>query len=463
MARARTQSPRPSQHSTTSPSGSASREPPREPSDGSSNPHLPTRSRSSSEQDGPGTPRRAPPAATWQPPFLLAVLFAPFRLGYRVAATLVRSVFYLFSLLPPSLRPRAVVGGGGGGGSWVRKGWGQGGQQQHSNNTNGRRTLMPRDTAARFRREFEEQYGAHALPFFDGGAAQAQDQAKKNLQFLLIVLLSPEHDDTDPFVRDTLLSPEVVAFINDGAAAASSNNNNNNNKNNTMLLWGGNVQDSEAYQVSLEYNYTKFPFSALVCLTPKEGSARMGIVKRLTGPMSPAAYVAGLQAAIAKYAPDLDAVRAERAANEMARSLRSEQDDAYERSLARDRERARQRREAEAAAQAAEKAQREQAAAEAAAQEKRAQWRRWRAVALQPEPPAGRADVVRLALNMPASAGAGGGRVVRRFDGKASLEELYAFVECYEILEGTSASASTWRPRRCRQGPTATSTSTPSG
>ncbi|KAL1873060.1 hypothetical protein VTK73DRAFT_1197 [Phialemonium thermophilum] len=352
-------------------------------------------------------PRVVPlPPTTYRPPFLLSILFAPFQLGYKVVATLFRTVFYLFSYLPSSLRPHSFT-------RTIQKGW---------KNTNGRRMLMPRDAAARFKREFEEEYDEHGLPFFEGGHAQALDLAKRDLKFLLIVLMSPEHDDTECFTRGTLLSPDVVNFINDPA--------------NNIILWGGNVLDSEAYQVSLEYSCTKFPFSALVCLTPKEGSTRMGIVKRLVGPMTPAAYIAGLQSAINKYAPDLEAVRAERAAQQMARNLRTEQDSAYERSLARDRERARQRREAEAAAAAAEKKAREEAEAAALLEQKRQQWRRWRAATLAPEPNASEKDAVRLALNMPDSLG--GGRVVRRFRKESTLEDLYAFIECYDLIRGSA-------------------------
>lgn len=360
-------------------------------------------------------PRVVPqPSTTYRPPFFASLLLAPFHLGYRVVATLFRSILYLFSFLPRSIRPRPVT-------SSMQKGW---------KNTNGRRMLMPRDTAARFKREFEEQYGEHSLPFLDGGHAQAIDAAKADLKFLLIVLMSPEHDDTESFTRETLLSPEVVSFINDPA--------------NNMILWGGNVLDSEAYQVSLEYSCTKFPFSALICLTPKEGSTRMGIVKRLTGPMTPASYLADIQTAINKYAPDLDGVRAERAAQQVARNLRTEQDSAYERSLAKDRERARQKREAEAEAAAAEQKAREDAEAAELLEQKRQQWRRWRTATIRPEPDASAKDSVRLALNMPESSGAG--RVVRKFDRQATLEELYAFVECYDLLQDAPDAEKVSRP-----------------
>jgi FAS-associated factor 2 len=342
----------------------------------------------------------------YQTPLLISILFAPFRFGYRIFAGLFKSIFYFMSFLPQAFRPRFVA-------SSISRGLKQ---------TNGRRVTLPQETAQRFKRDFEEEYGAHDLPFFEGGHAQALDTAKKDLKFLLTVIISPEHDTTESFIRSTLLSPEVVNFINDPA--------------NNIILWGGNVLDSEAYQVAKEYNCVKYPFSCLVCLTPKEGSTRMGIVKRLVGPLSSGAYLAGIQNAITKYGPDLNGVRAERAAQEMARDLRSQQDSAYERSLAADRERARQKREAAAAAAAAEKRALEEAEAATRLQELRRQWREWRATTIAPEPDSQTKDTVRLALNMPASSGVG--RVIRRFANRTTLEELYAFVECYDLLqEGT--------------------------
>jgi FAS-associated factor 2 len=283
--------------------------------------------------------------------------------------------------------------------------------------------LMPRDTAWRFKREFEEEYGSISLPFFEGGVAQAQDLAKKDLKFLLIVLMSPEHDDNETFVKETLLAPEVVNYISDPA--------------NKIILWGGNILDSEAYQVSQEYNCTKFPFSALVCLTPKEGSTRMGIIKRMVGPTPAGEYLSELRAAMDKYTSDLDEARAERAAREAARSLRTEQDSAYERSLARDRERARQKREAAAAAAEAERKSKADAERAAHMEDLRQQWRRWRASTVAAEPDGSAKEVVRIALKMPEATGAG--RIVRKFRSQSTMEDLYAFIECYDLVQSRQA------------------------
>ncbi|KAF3348995.1 hypothetical protein VD0002_g9776 [Verticillium dahliae] len=350
-------------------------------------------------------PRIVPmPNTVHRPPFLVGLLLTPFSLGWAVASRLFRTVWYIFSFLPASIRPRGLTNGSTSG----------------LRNTTGRRMLMPQDTAARFKREFEEEYGNSELPWFEGGIAQAQDLAKKDLKFLWVVLMSPEHDDTESFTRETLLAPEVIGFIRDPA--------------NNIILWGGNILDSEAYQVAQEYNCTKYPFSALVCLTPKEGSTRMSIVKRLVGAMPPTAYLSEAQSAINKYTADLAGVRAERTAREVTQNLRHEQDSAYERSLAKDRERARQRREAEkAAAEAVQRAEEEAAAATRLAAQ-RDQWRRWRATRIEAEPAADDKEVVRIALKMPESSGAG--RIVRRFRKDTSLEALYAFVECYDLLQG---------------------------
>ncbi|KHO00384.1 UBX domain protein [Metarhizium album ARSEF 1941] len=355
-------------------------------------------------------PRIVPqPPMAHRTPWLLGLLLAPFGWGWRAASTLFRTFWYILSFLPASIRPRAVT-------SRMSSGF---------KDTSGRRMLMPQDTAARFKREFDEEYGPSDLPFFEGGLAQAHDLAKKELKFLLVLLLSPEHDDTASFIRETLLAQQVVDYIKDPA--------------NNIILWGGNVLDSEAYQVATEYTCTKFPFSALVCLTPKEGSARMGIVKRLVGPMPASTYLSELQNSVEKYGADLDGVRAERTAQQVSRNLRTEQDSAYERSLAIDRERARQRREAAAAAEAAESLAREEAHEAALLESKRSQWKRWRAARLLPEPAAGDSKVVRVALKMPQ--GSGAGRIVRRFAQDAPVEELYAFVECYDRLRAREEGA----------------------
>ena len=333
-------------------------------------------------------------------PLIFAIIFAPFSLVYSLFSRWFRFVGWMF---PPLGR---LFGPGGGGTATTRRGA-----------AGGRRPLNSRDTAARFIREFEEEYGEHRLSFFENGYAQAFDQAKKNLQFLLVILISPEHDDTASFIRETLLSQEVVDFIRD--------------PDNNIILWAGNVQDSEAYQVSTSLNCTKFPFAGLIVHTPQVSSTAMGIAIRITGPTPPTQFVSKLRQAIQTHSEPLTRVRAQRAEQQATRNIREQQNSAYERSLAIDRERARKKKEeAERKAREEKEALEREQAAELRAQ-KLAQWRKWRASAVvASQPGATDKSAVPIRLTMPNAE-----RVVRTFAADAHIEELYAFVECYDTIQ----------------------------
>ena len=333
---------------------------------------------------------------TWRPPLIISILLTPFNLLTRLVGGSFSLIGYVLSLLP-----RLVSG--------VPT------RRLTSRSRLGRKSLSSRDTAARFAREFEEDYGHHDLQFFESGYASAYDLAKKDLKFLLVVLLSPEHDDTSTFVHETLLSPDVVRYINDPQ--------------NKIILWAGSVQDSEAYQVSTALNCTKFPSTALVAHTPQDSSTSMSTIARIAGLQSPTAFLSKLNAAITEQAPVLGRIRAQRNEQQATRSLREEQNSAYERSLAQDRERTRQRREAEAAQERIER----EAKAKEEAVEKAAQnlehWRRWRSQSIPSEPDADAVNVTRVSIRT-----ISGKRVVRRFPGDADIGELYAFAECHDTL-----------------------------
>lgn len=282
----------------------------------------------------------------------------------------------------------------------------------------GRRPLSPRDTAARFSREFEEDYGTHSLNFFEGGYAAAHDAAKRDLQFLLVVLISPEHDDTPSWVRETLLSNEVVGYINSRQ---------------DIILWGGNVQDSEAYQVSNSLNCSKLPAALLIANTTQDSSTTMSVLARMVGLQSPATFVAQLRKAIDQRVPHLNRIRTQRNDQQASRNLREEQNTAYERSLAQDRERARQRREEEEQQARSEREARAREEAKENEAQKVDQWRRWRADNISAEPPANVKEVSRVSIRLTS-----GERIIRKFNADTNLEELYAFVDCHDILQSDS-------------------------
>jgi len=338
---------------------------------------------------------------TTQVPLVLAIFFAPFSLVYSLFAKSFRLLGWLFPFLPRA---------------WGRVTASNINTPASQRSASGRRPLNPRDTAARFIREFEEEYGSHTLPFSESGYAQAFDLAKKNLQFLMVVLVSPEHDETSSFIKDTLLAPEVVEFVR--------------NPENNIILWAGNVQDSEAYQVSAALSCTKFPFTGLIVHTPQVSSTAMGIAARVAGPTTPQQYIAKLRQAMQQHTEPLNRVRSQRAEQQATRNIREQQNSAYERSLAADREKARKKKEeAERKAREEKEALEREQAIERYAQNL-AQWRKWRAASIRSEPSPEEKDIVRISLRMPNAE-----RVVRKFAADAHIEELYAFVECYDILQ----------------------------
>ena len=338
------------------------------------------------------------------PPAFLLILLTPFNLLTGLVGKTFSLIGFTLSFIP-RLLPGLFV------------------QRPSPRIRSGRRPLSPRDTAARFAREFEEDYGQHSLQFFDGGYATAYDLAKKELKYLLVVLLSPEHDDTSAFVRDVLLSPEVTNFVNSKG---------------DLLIWAGNVQDSEAYQISSALNGSKFPFAALVAHAPQVSSTAMSTIARISGLTTPSSFTSQLQRAIEQHSPQLSRVRSQRNEQQASRNIRDEQNSAYERSLAQDRERVRQRREAEAAESRATEAARVQAESQAQEAQRKEQWQKWRAQNLSAEPAAEVKDASRVSIRLPS-----GERLIRKFSPSARIEEVYAFVECHEHLpsdDSTSAS-----------------------
>jgi FAS-associated factor 2 len=200
------------------------------------------------------------------------------------------------------------------------------------------------------------------------------------------------------------------------------------------------VRDSEAYQVSTAITCNKFPFTAVVAHTPSVGSTAMSVIARVTGPMDAGTYIAKIRNEIITHEEQLSAVRAARSAQNFERRMREEQDSAYERSLAQDRERARVKKEAEAKAAAEEKRKIEEMQAAHTLQAKKTDWRIWRAGQMDPEPGPEDKDVVKIALKMPHAA-----RIIRRFKANDSIEELYAFVDCFDyIRDRPSVEAHDW-------------------
>ncbi|KAK9453836.1 hypothetical protein V1511DRAFT_44868 [Dipodascopsis uninucleata] len=381
------------------------------------NPNVLSRRNVSAPDDGrPITPEPvvaprlddpAPRTIAPRPSFITTALTSLILLPFAIVSKVAHGAFYIFAMLFPFL-PRLT-------GIYPSN---MGAARSE------RRSVNPRDTAARFIRDFEEEVGksrSEVLPFFEGGYTQALDAAKKELRFLLIILQSDEHDDTSRFNRNILTNPDIVRYVREK----------------DMIVWGGNVRESEAYQVANALSCTRYPFVAMIAYTPPTSShpASMSIHGRLQGYSSPESVLTNLQAIVDRHESVLQRVRSERLEQQTAREIRAAQDMAYEASLTADREREHARVEAE-------RVEREQREAEVRAAAAKVNYRKWRANELRvkmAEVDASASNgmkVARVSIRLPS-----GDRIVTRFAENQTVKDVYDFVECYEDIMAPSNTA----------------------
>ncbi|KAH3661744.1 hypothetical protein OGAPHI_005922 [Ogataea philodendri] len=293
-----------------------------------------------------------------------------------------------------------------------------------------RRHADPGDMARRFIIEFDDMIGNRTLnnaqeeetgdlirqdelmeiprpDFLECAYSHALHFAKKDARWLVLYIHSEENQDTKSFVDDVLINPAFLQYIKDKQ----------------MLVWGGDIKDSEAFQVANQFKVTKLPFLGLLCLTVTETPTASGIqqsspvlsmVCKIQGPTPVEKVISKFQKSYSKFNPTLQTLRAEFERLEHDRNTRQLQDQAYENSLQRDR----LRRLAEAREQRAHQEQLQLAAL-------KTQWLKWRKSTLLPEPRSGGA---RTAIRLP-----NGSRLRRNFDKTAKIEEIYAFVECCQL------------------------------
>lgn len=334
---------------------------------------------------------------------LQTILFYPFALSYKV----VNSIFYFLSSIFPFL-PR-ITG------------------YYPANRTathSVQKVYDPKDTAARVIRAFEETYGQTGLKFYEGGFAQAFDEAKQNLKFLIAILQSDEHDLTGPFNRQVLTDPRVVEFLN---------------KENT-IVWLGNVENSEGFQIAESLKCTTFPFTILVAPFPKTPNSSVVVLKSLVtiqgAESDPMHFISTLEEKIETHSPILATLIYDKEERELDRRLREQQNAAYERSLAVDRERARVAREEKLQRELQEKerkAKEEEEKRQAALlKEKEHAWKLWKIGKLGPEFTSSSPDQRAARISIRTLEGT---RLVRKFSGEDTIEDIYSYVECHKLLE----------------------------
>ncbi|KAF9363334.1 hypothetical protein BGX34_004378 [Mortierella sp. NVP85] len=283
----------------------------------------------------------------------------------------------------------------------------------------------PTSVAARFLREYEESYGTVHPNFYAGGYSAALNKAKDDLKFFVVYLHSDEHDETDRFCRETLADSELLSYL----------------RNNNTLVWGGNVKETEGFQVATTLQTVRYPFIGVIALSqPTAGSSatKMVLIDRIEGPSTAEQIIQRLTQQTTRHSAALNRLRSERRERELARELRQQQDDAYEQSLRADREKARKQKEAQEAAER-QRLEEERIKAEKEAEvERKARHVKFLFENLPDEPPASEGGCARLSFKL-----WNGERVIRRFRGTEPVENIYVFIETIEFREdGSKADSS---------------------
>ncbi|KAF8983625.1 hypothetical protein BGZ46_009887 [Entomortierella lignicola] len=278
----------------------------------------------------------------------------------------------------------------------------------------------PASVAARFLREYEESYGTVHPNFYAGGYSAALNKAKSDLKFLIVYLHSDEHDATDSFCKETLADSSLLTYL----------------RTNEFLVWGGNVKETEGFQVATTLQTVRYPFIGVIALSqPTSGSSstKMVLIDRIEGPSTPEQIIQRLTQQVTRQSAALERLRAERRERDLAREIRQQQDDAYEQSLRADREKARQQKEAREAAEQQKREQERIEAERVAALERKERHLKYLFENLPEEPAAGETECARLSFKL-----WNGERIIRRFKGTEPIENIYIFIETIEFRENGS-------------------------
>ncbi|KFH62753.1 hypothetical protein MVEG_11279 [Podila verticillata NRRL 6337] len=278
----------------------------------------------------------------------------------------------------------------------------------------------PASVATRFLREYEEAYGTQHPNFYAGGYSAALNKAKNDLKFLVVYLHSDEHDATDKFCKETLADSELLSYL----------------VVNEMIVWGGNVKETEGFQVATTLQTVKYPFLGVIALSqPTAGSSatKMVLIDRIEGSSTAEQIIERLTQQVNRQSAALDRLRSERRERDMTREIRQQQDDAYQQSLRADREKARQQREAQEAADKLKQEQERLEAEKEAALNRRERHLKYLYENLPEEPAASESGCARLSFKL-----WNGERVIRRFRGTEPVEHVYVFIETIEFRENGS-------------------------
>ncbi|XP_059616504.1 FAS-associated factor 2 [Phlebotomus argentipes] len=251
---------------------------------------------------------------------------------------------------------------------------------------------------------YKEKYPVHPV-FYHGTYAQALNDAKRELKFLLVYLHSEGKSDADSFCRNALSDAQVVAYIN-----------------RNMLFWACDIAAPEGYRVSHSINARTYPILVVVGMRWN----KMIIMGRMEGDCTAEELLRRLQTVVTDNEVYLSQARAERLERSLTQTLRKQQDEAYEQSLKADQEKERRKQEEKEEQLKREQAIEAEKQAEVERKNNIARLKIEMASEVPSEPPADAAETTSVVFKLPS-----GARIERRFFRTDSIRDVYNFIFCH--------------------------------
>ncbi|KAG5675381.1 hypothetical protein PVAND_005289 [Polypedilum vanderplanki] len=275
----------------------------------------------------------------------------------------------------------------------------------------------PLEDVTSFIQNYNSKYPVHPV-FYQGTYAQALNDAKRELKFLLVYLHSETSSptvmsgqeritETINFCRNTLSNPDVIEYIN-----------------NHMILWGCDISSPEGYRVSHSISARTGHYPVLVMIALRDN--KMTIMGRMEGDCTAEELLVRMRRVVSDNERWLNAARHERLERSFNQTLRAQQDVAYEESLRADREKERKRREEREEIERIEKEIRE---AEEANDRRRDLKERLKMELVQEvpsEPSEKTIDAISIVFKLP-----NGMRITRRFLKNNTLNDIHNFLFCH--------------------------------
>lgn len=227
---------------------------------------------------------------------------------------------------------------------------------------------------------------------------------KKDVRWLLCYIESNENKESIEFTNNVLINEKFLKFISDRK----------------FLIWGGDISDSEAFQICNQFNITKLPFLGLLCLTVnqiptssgmQQSTPVLSLVSKSQGYKSLDATLKKLDRAYRKYNPIV--LQLQLAASTPQSPFRDITSQAVENAIRRTQHLLEQRN----------------------LQALELQWLKWRKSRIAPESNES-GEYTRIAIKIPS-----GIRKEYKINKNLSLEEIYAITAC-DLLNNIEISES---------------------